>query len=161
MTKTNNMLFTVGLVGLLATPAFAGDVKAPRLDTKMSRASVEAAHQAQNDRFLEKLKKRTVPAPVMRRHFVPGRHELKLVSRENKVRAELLAIEDGRAIYIVDGDVDRKRYRQMRDIPKTAIRVAVMQNGVEPLARGKVGQVVTLYLRNDAKGFAYVTQITR
>ncbi|MEQ8280424.1 MAG: hypothetical protein RMA76_13910 [Deltaproteobacteria bacterium] len=155
-----NALMTLGLVAALSVPAYAGDGKntAP---TSISLQSLEAEHQRENEAFLEKLKKRKVPAPVMHRHFVPGRHDLKLVSRENKVRAELLALEDGRVIYIVDGDVDRKRYRQMRDIPKTAIRVAVMQNGVEPLARGKVGQVVTLYLRNDAKGFAYVTQITR
>ncbi len=161
MSKTNKLFITVGLAGVLATPAFAGDAKAPKMNAQMSVGAVRAEHKLENEAFVEKLKKREVPAPVMHRSFVPGRHELKLVSRENKVRAELLALEDGRAIYIVDGDVDRKRYRQIRDIPKNAIRVAVMQNGVEPLARGKVGQTVTLHLRNDAKGFAYVTQITR
>lgn len=152
--NTKPLLLATALTTLVVAPALAAD-PTPKAAGPTSYEQRDAAALKRNIEVAERAK----PDPKLKTsHYRPVLTvERQLSKNEVKVRAMIDAIVDGAVIYHI-GDTPKAR-RQL--VQKRQQKHAILTSGATALAIGKVGDVVTLHLRRDAKGVAFVTNITR
>lgn len=153
--NTKPLLLATALTTLIVAPALAADPK-PKVAGPTTYEQLDAAATKQMLEAIERSKPDNLKLKTS--HYRPILTvERQLSKNEVKVRAMIDAIVDGAVIYHI-GDTPKAR-RQL--VQKRQQKHAILTSGTTALAIGKVGDVVTLHLRRDAKGVAFVTNITR
>ena len=162
--KDKTPLWAAAVTGLLVLPALAF-AKAPdkKAETATPYEARDAAAMKKNLEIIERMKPvdaRIDPSFLHKRLVKPVRRDL--AKDVVKVRAVIHRLVDGAVIYRpLPENAAAPTPREMAAVNPKLLKQAIFLPGVEALAIGKVGDAVTLHLKNDARGFAFVENLTR